>query len=264
METESHSTPPAPFAPAQSIDEVVERLREIVSDSREHGSRHGWFASLYLRTTLRVRNGIHVGRFEDSERMERFDVRFANRYLHADHLWSIGRTPTRAWRLAFEREDEPDHLVLQHLILGMNAHINLDLGIAACSTCPGPELLELEADFFEINRVLAEMIDAVQVDLAEISPLLGWVDRMGGRADELLVAAFLRRSRAAAWMRATHLAPLYGMERTAAIDRFDRFTSRLGRRVCPPRVSQPSWLRAVRSREQADVDAVYEVLESAG
>ena len=248
------------FEPAESIEEVIDRLHGIVARARGDDDRLGLFASLYLRTTACVFDGIRRGRFEDGRRMERFDVDFANRYLRAYHQHRHGEPTTASWQVAFDRAAEPHHLVLQHLMLGMNAHINFDLGIAACATCPGRELQDLEHDFFEINRILAEMIDVVQHDLNRVSPLLAWVDRLGGRADEMLVQAFLRRSRRAAWTRATRLAPLRGSARRDAVAAYDRFTERLARRICPPPARQPEWLHAVKRRETADLQEIYEVL----
>lgn len=250
----------ARFVPAASIDEVIDRLAAIVAEARERGDRHGWFAALYRRTTVRVRDGIRGGRFEDGARMERLDVVFANRYLEAYARHRAGLEPTAAWRYAFARADEAEHLALQHLTLGMNAHINLDLGIAACAACPGDALAGLERDFFEIDRILAEMVDRVQHDLNRVSPLLGWVDRLGGRGDEALARGFVRRSRAAAWRRAQRLAPLAGDARRGELATIDRATARLARRLCPHPERQPRWLRAVRARETDDVDAVYAAL----
>ena len=248
------------FTPAASIDEVIERLGRIVDVSRQDDDRRGLFASLYLRTTQSVADGIRAGRFDDGPRMERFDVDFANRYLHAYHQHRRGDPTPASWRIAFERAAEPGHLVLQHLMLGMNAHINFDLGIAACASCPDGRLEDLEHDFFEINRILAEMIDVVQHDLNRVSPLLAWVDRLGGRADEMLVQAFLERSRHAAWKRATRLAPLRGRERRDEVATHDRFTERLARRICPPRDRRPAWLSIVKRRETSDLQQIYEVL----
>jgi hypothetical protein len=249
-----------PFFPAASIDEVIDRLAAIIDESRARGERYGLFASLYHRTTVRVRNGIGSGRFEDAARMERLDVLFANRYLEAYARHRAGLAPTDAWGYAFARTPEPEHLVLQHLMLGMNAHINLDLCIAACATCPGDTVVELRQDFFEINRLLAEMVDVVQEDLVAVSPLIGWIDRLAGRGDEALAHAFLNRSRRAAWRKALRLAPLTGAERRSAVRRFDQHTARLARRICPPPQAQPSWLQAVKAREESDLEAIYEVL----
>jgi len=49
--------------------------------------------------------------------MERFDVAFANRFIQAYYQWHGGRLK------------EP--IILQYILLAMNAHINLDLAIAA-------------------------------------------------------------------------------------------------------------------------------------
>src|SRR5690606_41399624 len=59
-------------------------------------------------------------------------------------------------------------LVLQHLLLGMNAHINLDLGIAAAETAPGTALPALKRDFDEITTLLGEMLDDVQDRIGRI------------------------------------------------------------------------------------------------
>ncbi len=251
------------FEPATSIDEVIDRLAAIVSDARDRGDRLGYFPGLYLRTTLRVRDGIHGGRFVDGSRMERLDVVFANRYLEAYARHEAGEPPTDAWQYAFERAAEPEHLVLQHLMLGMNAHINLDLGIAASATCPGEAIGDLEHDFFEINVVLAEMVDVVQEDLNEISPLLSWVDRLGGRVDERLAHMFLVRSRSAAWRRARRLATSEGSEHPRIIGMFDRGTARLAQRICPRPEAQPRWLRRARRHEIDDPERVYDLLDIA-
>src|SRR6202008_4811607 len=95
------------------------------------GDRAGYFAALYYKVTSRVRDGIHNGEFEDGARMEKLDVLFASRYLDAYTKWRNGQQPSLSWQTAFESTKRSSVLVLQHLLLGMNAHINLDLGIAA-------------------------------------------------------------------------------------------------------------------------------------
>ena len=69
--------------PADTIDEVVERLTEIVEWSRAANSRLGYFAALYRKVTVKVHEGIADGFFDEGDRMERLDVIFANRYLEA-------------------------------------------------------------------------------------------------------------------------------------------------------------------------------------
>jgi len=66
--------------------------------------------------------------------MERLDVTFANRYLDAVARHRAGRETTRAWGVAFAALGRWPPIVIQHQMLGMNAHINLDPGIAAAET----------------------------------------------------------------------------------------------------------------------------------
>ncbi|MCR9082001.1 MAG: DUF5995 family protein, partial [Cyclobacteriaceae bacterium] len=59
------------------IEEVLEKLDQIISQCRSKQSRIGYFAILYRQVTRRVRDGILAGEFEDNPRMEILDVLFA-------------------------------------------------------------------------------------------------------------------------------------------------------------------------------------------
>ena len=73
-------------------------------------------------------------------------------------MWPVELSPT-SWRVAFDAAARRRPIVLQHLLLGMNAHINLDLGVTA-ATFAGPEgLATVRRDFDAINRVLADLVD---------------------------------------------------------------------------------------------------------
>jgi hypothetical protein len=114
---------------AKNIDQVIQQLDDIIDWSIKSNSRLGYFAALYRKVTLKVKAGISDGLFEDGARMERLDVIFANRYLEAFEQNQKKVSPTRSWQLAFEASNQWWPMVLQHLLLAMNAHINLDLGI---------------------------------------------------------------------------------------------------------------------------------------
>src|SRR5947209_12113902 len=107
-----------------TIAAVVERLQAIVQECARAGDRLGYFAALYQRVTMRVRDGIAAGEFQDGARMEALDVAFANRYLDAYDALRAGDQPSRSWLCAFEAARGGGATVLQHLLLGMNAHIN--------------------------------------------------------------------------------------------------------------------------------------------
>jgi len=239
------------------IDDVIDALGAIAAHGRDHGERHGLFAALYRRTTIEVRRALRAGAFADPIWVERLDVVFARRYLDAFVDDRAGRPTTSAWRHAFERGREPGHLVIQHLLLGMAAHILLDLGVATHDTEEGA-LAPRRADFMAINRVLAEMLDAVQEDVNSVSPAMAWLDRAGGRWDERAATAALRRWRVTAWSRAERLARAPAAGRGLQVVRMDRATTRVAPLLCPPAADPVGavagrWLARARRDETEDV-----------
>ncbi|MDX1622278.1 MAG: DUF5995 family protein [Nitriliruptorales bacterium] len=247
--------------PARDIDEVIGALDTIVARSQEEGDPLGYFAVLYRAVTAKVRDGILSGFFDDDERMERLDVLFANRYLTAVERYRDDLGTTRSWQLNFEVAESPTPIVLQHLLVGINAHINLDLGIAAAETVPASELPDLKRDFQRINEVLASMMARSQTALAEISPWLGLLDTFGGRTDDELVRFSIEIARSEAWWFATELARLDRSEWAPVIAARDDQVAGIGRAV-----RRPGWLTPVlwliRLRESKDVRHNLEVLDT--
>ena len=88
--------------PAQTIDDVIQRLDNIIDRAYSQKSRLGYFAALYRKVTIGVNEGIAEGIFEDGERMERLDVIFANFYLQALAQYRDNQATTRSWKFAFD------------------------------------------------------------------------------------------------------------------------------------------------------------------
>ncbi len=243
-----------------TIDGVVRRLEGIVEHSKKTGDPLGIFASLYLDVTKSVRDGIHNNGFQDSARMERLDVVFANRYLDAYDTYRQGLPCTASWQTAFESAKKFDLLVLQYLFMGMNAHINLDLGIAAAETVPVSQLPQLEADFNGINRVLAEKIDAVQDKLSAVSPLLFLVDWFGKKDDERFAEFSLITARNNAWKVANRLSVLNEDDEILEIKELDKYVALLNRIISKPGVVFRGVLRLVKWFETKDVKKVLDLM----
>jgi Family of unknown function (DUF5995) len=210
-----------PFVPARSIDEVIERLDTIVDRAVVERDRLGFFAVMYRTVTVAVKDGIAAGQFGDGPRMERLDVAFANRYLRAFHEHRNGGQPTRCWRAAFAAGARSRVVILQHLLLGMNAHINLDLGIAAAEVCPGAAIAGLERDFVVINSVLAALETGVEGEVCALSPWVDRLDHIDPRAGRVVANFSIDRARACAWENAQRFAALSGAELDRAIDELD-------------------------------------------
>jgi hypothetical protein len=190
----------------QSISEVIVRLERIIEWAKENQSPLGYFAAVYLKMTIAVRDGIEAGLFENGSRMEQLDVRFAGRYFEAFDAWQAGQPCTQSWQVAFEASRQSDFAVLQHILLGINAHINLDLGIAAAQTRSGDAIFGLRKDFDRINDIIAALTDRVQECLADIWLPFSLFDYFLRTEDEGWIHFSIRVARGAAWKAATALA----------------------------------------------------------
>jgi hypothetical protein len=217
-----------------TIDGVIASLTDIIEDCWQRNSRLGFFPAMYRKVTMRIRDGIDSGQFENGERLERFDISFANRYIAAFEQHRRGLTPTRSWAYAFQMAAHSYPMIVQHLLLGMNAHINLDLGIAAAEISGGTDLFSLKRDFVEVNQVLASMLDEVQSGVNDSSPLYRILDRLGWRVDEAICNFSIRHARRAAWSKAIYLHQLQEPRLTTEIEEIDRGVASLARLICPP------------------------------
>ncbi|HEY6348039.1 MAG TPA: DUF5995 family protein, partial [Candidatus Angelobacter sp.] len=136
---------PAIPKPAETIEQVIQALDQIIDSAWTEKSRLGYFAALYRRVTRSVKQGIDQGKFQNGPLMEKLDVTFANRYLTAYEQFRSKQAPTLSWQLAFRSTSAWYPLIVQQLLIGINAHINLDLGIAAATVAPGDKLAGLKS-----------------------------------------------------------------------------------------------------------------------
>jgi hypothetical protein len=246
----------------QNLDGVVEALADVVRDAKDSGSRVGFFAAMYTGVTVQVRAGVQSGQFEDGPRMERLATTFATRYLEALKQFRAGNQPKKCWDFAFRAAEMWRPLILQHLLLGINAHINLDLGIAAAQTSPGDDLPDLRNDFVEINRVLARQVDGIRETIGELSPWIGLLDRVDPNAGRAIVNFSIERARDQAWTVAELFAGLPEERWPGHVDVLDRNVLSLARLVRdPPGVILKAGLRLIRVREVNDVRQAIERLE---
>ena len=219
---------------ATTIDEVITQLVEVIERAKREQSRLGYFPALYRKVTIKVKEGIAEGIFDDGPRMEKLDVIFANRYLEAIHNQWDGKPVTDAWRVSFKAVDSGSITVLQHLLIGMNAHINLDLGIAAAHTSPGDAIAGLYEDFNKINGVLASLVNGVKEELTQVWPTLSFLDKLAGRLDDVIINFSMEKARDHAWAFAETLAPLNPTDQASKIRDADQWASRFAHVVWKP------------------------------
>jgi len=189
-----------------TIDEVIAVLEEIILKSEQTNHAAGYFAALYQKVTIKVKEGIATGFFEDAPRMEQLDVAFAKRYIDASFLNQKGEPTTLSWQKAFDFSTRYRPIVLQHLLLGMNAHINFDLGIAAAEISKGKNIADLENDFNRINKILSSLVHEVEEDLAAVWPTFRLILKLAGKVDDFMIDFSMKLARDGAWKFANELA----------------------------------------------------------
>ncbi len=247
----------------RTIEDVLRALRIVVDDAIASGSRVGLFASVYRQVTAEVARGIADGRFDDAERLSRFDAIFAGRYLAALRTWRDGGDPGRSWRLALGATDDDGPVLVQHVVLGVNAHINLDLAVAAAQACPDGGIEDLKDDFERINDVLIDVLCRLQEALNDLSPLFGALDAVLGRVDEEIFGFKLRRAREEAWDAAVLLAGQDDARRPATVRMLDRYAYGVGRVVLAPPFPLSAALQVVRFSERTPVGEAVRRLDGA-
>jgi len=190
-----------------ALSRIEDVVAEMTRRCRRLDEAMDWravFADAYLRTTHAVLHATRGLVFRDPSWVVRIDVDFAERYFDAFDAWTHGRPCPSAWRLAFQSAVGKRTLVLQDVLLGMNAHINYDLPHALDATIPAGlsdgDLEPFLHDHRRLNGVLAGAVDDIERDVAQkYDPALRVADALLGRADEGGAAALVRVWRERVW-----------------------------------------------------------------
>lgn len=225
----------------------------MIVTCKTNSSPEGYFAALYRLVTIKVKEGIANDFFEDGPRMEQLDVVFANRYLTAFQSYHDQQLVTKSWKQAFDLSAQYWPIVIQHLLIGMNAHINLDLGIAAAQIMSDKDINKLQGDFNRINQVLSSLVQKVQIDLTEIWPMLKLVLRLTGKVDNFVTDFSMKLARDGAWKFAKALSEMPASKQAEFIQLRDLKVSDKSRLITNPGFLIGSCFKLVRLGERGTV-----------
>jgi hypothetical protein len=253
-----------PIATVTTIDEVLAAIESIIGWSIGASSRLSYFAALYKQITIAVRTAVADGAFQNGPRMERFDVASASRYFAAlNGFFHPGQfpKPTHAWQVPFDAAQRPEPIILQHMMAGVNAHIELDLGIVAQTIAPDEQLPTLHEDFNRINAVLASQVNSVVESINELSPVLA--DLYGVLADHEinLINDALKTFRESAWNFAAILAAMPGSAQPPTILARDLQVGQEGALIFKPPGPIATIVNAIAARESRDIVKNIHVLD---
>lgn len=250
---------------AETIQDVVRNVDQVIEWSIEAKSRIGYFAALYKRITLAIREAISEGVFDDGHRMAELDVAFAQRYFNALNAYfhpDEFKGLTLPWEVSFVGEQNDQAIILQQMMTAMNAHITFDLGLAALAVA-GNALDTLANDFNRVNAVLASQIPGVLDVIQQLSPDLRRIRRV--IPDEIgLTRRLLIKFRTGAWLFAVHMALYPGDMRQKRVNHA-AWTAAVGAWYLQPpaRLTPfPILVRVIAKRESRDVAANIRALET--
>lgn len=207
IDARSHHTNELPILErANDVDDVVRNLNQIIDWAMAEQSTIGYFAVLYKRSTMAIREAIDGDLFKNSARMAAFDVVFAQRYFdalnaffHPDEFPDLNL----AWEVAFVGHANPETTMLQQMLAGLNAHICFDLGVAAVTVAPH-RLRELKPDFDRITDVVGTQTRGMIVVFERLSPGFRWVRWL--LPERWVIGRVLGKFRNAAWLFAIDMA----------------------------------------------------------
>ena len=227
---------------ATTVDEVLKMLEQCLDTARAENSAEGYIALIYAWETRDI--AAAAARFDAPEELRRMIVVFANRYFTARRQFRAGGATAKAWGLAFRAARASSALVVQHLLLAMNAHINVDLAVAAAETgLPW-------ADYSRVDDILGAGIAKIQSRLNRTTLFLRALDLFAGDFDKMFTVFSLKAARRHAFDLAQRLRAMPESARPHLIAEADELALRLGERLLSPPLRDRLLLAAVRLSER--------------
>jgi hypothetical protein len=188
-----------------SIEDLLARMRDDLAQLSAAGDARRFFHATYLRTTQAISDEIGRGGFVDDDWVRRWDLAFAELYVDALEADLKGGTASGPWRVAFDAAARrPDLAPLQHVLFGINAHINYDLPQALLAVISPADFDDAEllarrtADHRHVDAVLQSRVGAEDDELGAVSRVR-LIDRLLRPANRASSRRFLAEAREKVW-----------------------------------------------------------------
>lgn len=247
---------------ASTIQEVLDELDIIIDDAIVSNNPLGLFAYVYRRTTAEILKEVQIGSFEDNVLLEQLDVVFANMYLDAYRKYQNNEGVSKSWEFAFVQSDVPLS-ILQHIVMGMNTHINLDLAIATSNVMRGRGIDAVKNDFETVNDILFNIINDIQDRLSSVSRLMFLLDIVGQNSDEKVIDFSMRKARQQSWNNANLLWSLGPEHQNGAIRTMDGVVLKISEFIKTPKSKVIRFaLRIIRKFEDKNVGRIISKLRT--
>jgi hypothetical protein len=205
---------------------VLARMTTLVEQWEAAQDRRAIFLGCYRLMTRNMLDAIEAGLFHDGLWVSNLLHGFSDYYFHALALYEQASQATpHVWKLAHDATRDAEVSTMQHLLLGVNAHINFDLVFALYDQL-APEWNDLSAeqraqrhaDHELVNRIIGETVDAVQDQVIDRhAPWFKVIDILLGPTDEWLTSHLISHWREEVWEQTVRYLELATPEERAAL-----------------------------------------------
>jgi hypothetical protein len=240
------------MVPVDRINAVADDLRGLATS---HANACGYFPAIYARETYEIAGGAPTLSPTVRDQIDDLVEAFASRYTGA---WRKEIPQASCWLASWDAGRRGDLLIVQHILLGINAHINFDLPQAVVRVGKAVGSLEqLRETFDSVEQSFKRTYASSVKDLDRVSRWTAEADVLGGRH---LFNFSLARAREQAWTAAKNLYPLGKHAYDEYVQELDRLVSVLAYLITKPPlpVAALAWL--ARRFEDSDCPRVTSTL----
>lgn len=138
---------------------------------------------------------------------------------------------------------------MQHLLLGINTHINLDLAIAAALIAPGTKIDDLKKDFYTINSIINSLVDDMQECLCKVWFPMRMLTKIANGRQEAVLNFSIDKARETSWFNAMLLAQMTTDQQQQHISGMDQTVTRLATGIEHPGSIVNTILNVIRKTE---------------
>ena len=192
----------------ETVPQVISNIEWLEQFFYQNKNLRGVFATAYLHITRSLNEAFDTDTFQKKSWTKSYLIRFANLYREAllNDLLGKDENVPKAWRISFDLADKKEGLIIQHLLLGINAHINHDLAIALHDVQIDPYRDQKYSDHTQVNNILEKATDGLKKAVAEkYAPILDSLDRAFGSIDDEITEFSIPKAREHAWSMAVAL-----------------------------------------------------------
>lgn len=237
------------------MDAALSGFAALEQALRSRHDRRSVFLTAYLVITREIKRRVETNGFADNVWVGRYLVAFVNLYRQALADYEAGNLNAvpKAWKMSFQTSIGGSGLLMQDLLLGINAHINHDLALALDAVSIDPNRPQRYQDHSAVNAALAAATDQLkQQVMALYAPGLEPLDQAASPLDDWMALFSVAKAREAAWQFAVALANARDQGERQLITRcLDDGSAVLAQLILAPTLKDPQVVPVLRQIEQS-------------